>query len=67
MDRFVKRENIVRYRGLASESTTAIERLRILRLLAEERAKFKLEFQVAATVRASNLLSPKNARNANEP
>ena len=67
MDRFVKRENIERYRGLASESTNAAERLRILRLLAEERAKFKLEFKVAAMARASNSLSSKSVRIANEP
>ena len=67
MDRFVNRQNIERYWGLASGSTNDAERLRILRLLAEERAKFKLEFKVAATVRASNFLSPKNVRNAHEP
>ena len=32
-----------RYRRLANESTNATERLRILDLLAEEKAKFKLE------------------------
>ena len=41
MDRFVNRENIKRYRGLASASTDAAERLRIMKLLAEEEAKFK--------------------------
>jgi RNA 3'-terminal phosphate cyclase len=43
VDRFVNRENIKRYRKLASESTNATERLRIMTLLAEEEAKFKLE------------------------
>ena len=43
MDRFVSRENIRRYRRLASESTDAAERSRIMKLLAEEEAKFKLE------------------------
>jgi hypothetical protein len=43
MDRFVTRENIERYRTLASESTDAAERSRIMKLLAEEDAKFKLE------------------------
>jgi hypothetical protein len=43
MDRFVSRENIQRYRELASESTSAAERSRILKLLAEEEAKFKSE------------------------
>jgi hypothetical protein len=57
MDRFVNRENIERYRRLASESTDATERLLILRLLAEERARFKLEFKAAtATWRAPGAL-----------
>jgi len=43
MDRFVNRENIERYRRLSSEAANAGERLRILKLLAEEEAKFKLE------------------------
>jgi len=43
MDRFVSRENIQRYRELPSESTSAAERSRILKLLAEEEAKFKSE------------------------
>jgi len=51
MDRFVNRENVERYRELASELTNDTERLRILKLLAEERTKFKLEF--AAGVRRS--------------
>jgi hypothetical protein len=43
MDRFVSRENIERYRRLSTETADAAERLRILKLLAEEEAKFKLE------------------------
>src|ERR1700689_1228994 len=43
MDRFVSRENIERYRRLSVETKDAAERLRILKLLAEEEAKFKLE------------------------
>lgn len=43
MDRFVNRENIDRYRRLASESTKATERLRLMKLLAEEEAQFKSE------------------------
>ena len=43
MDSFVSRENIKRYRKLAGESTSAAERSRILNLLTEEEAKFKLE------------------------
>ena len=43
MDRFVSRENIERYRRLSTETADATERLRILKLLAEEEAKFKLE------------------------
>jgi hypothetical protein len=53
MDRFVNRQNIERYRRLADETTNAIERLRVIKLLAEERAKFKLELKLrrAATGR----------------
>ena len=43
MDRFVNRQNIERYRRLAIETTNATERLQIMKLLAEEEAKFKLE------------------------
>lgn len=43
MDRFVSRENIKRYRHLASESTDAAERSKIMKLLADEEARFKLE------------------------
>ena len=43
MDRFVARENIKRYRKLASESSDPAERSRIMGLLAEEETKFKLE------------------------
>jgi hypothetical protein len=39
MDRFVTRENIKRYRRLASESTDPTERSRIMKLLAEEESK----------------------------
>ena len=46
MDRFVNRQNIERYRRLADETTDATERLRVIKLLAEERAKFKLKFKV---------------------
>jgi hypothetical protein len=43
MDRFVNRPNIERYRRLR-ETLNAAERLQIMKLLAEEEAKFKLEF-----------------------
>jgi len=43
MDRFVNRQNIDRYRKLASETTDATQRQQILRLLADEEAKFKLD------------------------
>ncbi len=43
LDRFVSRENITRYRHLASESTGFAERTTIMKLLADEEAKFKLE------------------------
>jgi hypothetical protein len=45
MDRFVTRENIERYRKLASESTDSAERSRIMKLLAEEVTKIKLELR----------------------
>jgi len=51
MDRFVNRQNIERYRRLANEATNATERLRIFELLAEEKAKFKLEFRVPGATR----------------
>jgi hypothetical protein len=44
-DRFVTRENIERYRKLASESTDSAERSRIMKLLAEEVTKIKLELR----------------------
>ena len=45
IDSFVSRENIRRYRKLASESTDATERSRTMKLLAEEETKFKLELR----------------------
>lgn len=45
MDRFVTRENIERYRKLASESTDSAERSRIMKLLAAEVTKVKLELR----------------------
>jgi hypothetical protein len=50
MDRFLKRENIKHYRRLASEFTNDAERLQILKLLAEEEARFKLELSAAFAV-----------------
>jgi hypothetical protein len=44
VDRFVNEKNIERYRRL-KEARDAAERRQIMRLLAEEEAKFKLEFQ----------------------
>lgn len=41
MDRFINRQNIDRYRRLASETTDAAERQQLIRLLAEEEAKFR--------------------------
>ena len=43
MDRFVTRENIERYSKLASESMDAAERSRVMKFLADEVAKIKLE------------------------
>lgn len=45
MDRFVSRENIERYRRLANESANDSERIQILKLLAEEEAKFRVELR----------------------
>ena len=45
MGSFVSRENIRRHRKLASESTDANERSQIMKLLAEEEIKFKLELR----------------------
>jgi hypothetical protein len=45
MDRFVNLQNIERYRRLAIETTNATERLQIMKLLAEEEAKFKLDLR----------------------
>jgi len=44
MDRFANRQNIERYRKLR-ETKNAAERLHIIKLLADEKAKFNLEFQ----------------------
>jgi hypothetical protein len=50
MDRFVNGQNIERVRRLADETTNAIERLRVMKLLAEEWAVFKLEFKGRAAM-----------------
>jgi hypothetical protein len=50
MDRFVNRQNIERYRRLAEETTDATERLRVIKLMAEEWANFELEFKVRAAM-----------------
>jgi hypothetical protein len=47
MERFINRQNINRYRRLASETINATERQQILKLLAEEEAKFKLDQAVS--------------------
>jgi hypothetical protein len=44
LDRFFSRKNIGFYRSLANKRTKAAKRREILRLLAEEQVKFKLEF-----------------------
>ena len=44
MDRFVNRRNIEHYRRLR-QTKSAAERLHIMKLLAEEKAKFNREFQ----------------------
>jgi hypothetical protein len=57
MDRFVNRRNIERYRRLADETTDATERLRVIKLLSEERAKFKLEFKVRDAMASRDMAS----------
>lgn len=47
MDRFVRRQNIDRFRRLAAKSTDASERRLLLTLLAEEEAKFRLDMASA--------------------
>jgi hypothetical protein len=44
MDRFLDKQNIERYRRLR-ETGNAAERRQIMKLLAEEKAKFKLELR----------------------
>jgi hypothetical protein len=50
MDRFVTRDNIERYRKLASETTDPTERSRIMKFLADEVTKIKLELRRRATL-----------------
>jgi hypothetical protein len=57
MDRFVNRQNIERYRRLADETTNAAERVQVIKLLAEERARFKLEFKVRDAVARRGMAS----------
>ena len=45
MDRFVNRENIRRYRQLASASTDPVERLLLMKVLADEEAAFRLDLK----------------------
>jgi len=66
MDRLVSRQNIERYCRLANETTNAIERRQVMKLLAEEEAEFKLEFKVPASmVRRSPVSSQMSERRAN--
>ena len=53
MDKFVSRENIERYRRLSQKTTGTDERLRILKLLAEEEARFKLELSGKGDIAAT--------------
>jgi hypothetical protein len=54
MDRFVNRENIERYRRLASEMINDTERLRILKLLAEANLRWPLPWCACPTPLAGN-------------
>jgi hypothetical protein len=47
MDRFINRQSIERYRKLANETTGATEWLQVMKLLADEEAKFRLEVRAA--------------------
>jgi hypothetical protein len=68
MDRFVNRQNIERYRRLAIEKTNATDRLQIMKLLAEEEAKFKLELRTAMLRRsAATGSSTKEQRGPDQP
>ena len=58
MDRFVNRKNIERFRKLANETTSATERLQVMKLLAEEEAKFKLEVRTAMVRRGVAIMRP---------
>ena len=62
MDRFVSRENIERYRRLATETADAAERSRILKLLAEEEAKFKLEMSRSGDAPAEDITHQRGNR-----
>ena len=63
MDNFVSQENIRRYRKLASASTDSTERSQIMKLLAEEQAKLKLETRRRDDARERR--SPVNAATEN--
>jgi hypothetical protein len=47
MDRFVNRQSIERYRKLANSTTSATEWLQVMKLLADEEAKFRLDVRAA--------------------
>ena len=47
MDRFVDRQSIERYRKLANSTTSTTEWLQVMKLLADEEAKFRLEVRAA--------------------
>jgi len=66
MDRFVNRQNIERYRRLAIDTTNATERLQIMKLLAEEEAKFKLELRTAMLRRGAATGSSMTEKRSNE-
>jgi hypothetical protein len=50
MDRFLSRQNIERYRKLR-QTRNAAERRQIMKLLAEEKAKFTLELRTVDLTR----------------
>jgi hypothetical protein len=50
INRFINRQHIERYRRLANQTTKAAERLQVMKSLAEEEARFKLEFKMPPAI-----------------
>ena len=65
MDRFMERRNVELYRRLR-ETPNSNERLQIMKLLAEEEAKFKLELRTAMLRRGAATGSSMTEKWSNE-